>query len=74
MCQIFSKHAKKEIFQVFNGYLPIVEYLISKGANLEAKDNWKDSPLHYASKNGSLPIVEYLLSKGANIEEKDKNE
>ena len=35
-------------------HLPIVEYLISKGANIEAKDEGGWSPLHYASYWGQI--------------------
>ena len=48
------------------GTLPVVEYLISKGANLEALDIGQNTPLHYASQYGKIEIVKYLLSKGAN--------
>ena len=53
------------------GHLPIVEYLISKGANIEAKGEIEMTPLHYACQEGHLPIVEYLISKGANIDAQD---
>ena len=56
------------------GHLQIVEYLISKGANIEAKDKNKKTPLHYACYKGHLQIVEYLISKGANIKAKDSSE
>ena len=52
--------------------LPIVQYLIEKGANIEAKDGYsKNTPLHLACENNHLEIVEYLIEKGANIETKD---
>ena len=56
------------------GHLPIVEYLISKGANIEAKDGDGWTPLHYGCERCKLPIVKYLISIGANIEAKDKEE
>jgi ankyrin len=37
------------------------------GANIEAKDNDGDTPLHDASWNGHLPVVKALLAVGANI-------
>ena len=54
-----------------NGHLSIIEYLISKGANIEAKDKYERTPLHYACQEGHIEIVEYLISKGANAEAKD---
>ena len=55
------------------GKLPIVEYLISKDANIEAKDNLGNTPLHYASEHIHTDIVKYLVSKGANKNSKNKN-
>ena len=55
-----------------NGHLPIVEYLISKGANIEAKDYLDNTPLHCASCEQDYEIVEFLVSKGANKNAKNK--
>ena len=49
--------------------LEIVEYLIENGANIEAKDDYGNTPLHTAANYGStLEIVEYLIENGADIE------
>ena len=56
-----------------NSQFPIVKYLISIGANIEAKDGIGKRPLHCACEKGDLPIVKFLISKGAEIEPKDKN-
>ena len=54
------------------GNFPVVQYLIEKGANIEAKDNSQWTPLHIACWNGHLPVVQYLIEKGANIEANSK--
>ena len=54
-----------------NDHFEIVEYLLSIGANIEAKDKMGKTPLHYACEEGHLHIIEYLISMGANIEAKD---
>ena len=54
-------------------YLPMVEFLISKGANIEANDIYGETALHLACEEGHLQIVEYLISKGANIEAEENN-
>ena len=61
-------HAGKAIFQLscWKGHLPIVEYLISKGADIEAEDMDEATPLHYASEGSKADIVKYLISLGAN--------
>ncbi len=45
----------------------LVKYLIEKGANVNTKDKYDITLLHYACKNKDHVIVEYLLEKGANI-------
>ena len=50
------------------------QYVIEKGANIEAKENNGWTPLHIACYQGHLPIVQYLIEKGANIEGKDKEQ
>ena len=47
------------------GNRKIVEYLISKGANIYAKVKEIDRiPLHYAAKSGNIEVVKLLLQKG----------
>ena len=50
------------------GHIPIVQYLIEKGAKIEALDIKQKTPLHWACEKGYLPIVQSLIEKGANIE------
>ena len=45
------------------GHLQVVDYLISKGANVTAKNEDGDYVIHFASMSGLLPIVKYLLIK-----------
>ena len=52
------------------GYLDILEYLVSKGANINDKSDIGWSCLMWASYKGHLNIAEYLVSKGANIHDK----
>ena len=56
-----------------NGHLPIVQYLVEKEANLEAKNGFDATPLRLASRFGHLTIVHYLVEIGANLEAKNKN-
>ena len=56
-----------------NDRLSIVEYLISRGANVNAQSKYKRTPLHYACEGGHLPIVEYLISKDANLDARDED-
>jgi ankyrin repeat protein len=50
-----------------NGTTSILGKRKRQGANIEAKDNAGNTPLHDASWNGHLPVVKALRSGGANI-------
>ena len=53
--------------------LEVVKYLISVGANKEAKTNSGYTPLILASRYGYLEVVIYLISIGADKEAKNKD-
>jgi ankyrin repeat protein len=42
----------------------IVELLVAKGANVNSKNNYGDTPLHLAEKAGINDIVELLRQHG----------
>ena len=48
---------------VCKGDLLIIEFLISKNKNIEAKDKFENTPLHDSCYNGYLNVDEYLISK-----------
>ena len=45
--------------------LKLAEFLISKGANVNALTKYKDSPLHFAVTQGDLKMVRLLVKSGA---------
>ena len=51
----------------------MVEYLIQKGATVDAYDNEKSTPLHVAAQNGRLEVVKLLLVSGAELHHQDDN-
>ena len=59
-----------------NGHIPIVQYLIEKGANIEAKDEDQNTYLHWACQNDHFQVVHYLIVKVSKdfIEVRDKIE
>ena len=59
-------------FAVLHGHKNVVEYLLKKGAEIEARVPWKDThnALDVAIKAGHEEIVKFLLSYGAKVEHK----
>jgi len=47
-----------------HGNLPVVKYLLEKGADIHANNN---EALRYASGGGHLSVVQYLVERGADI-------
>ncbi len=55
-----------------SGKKEIVEFLISKGANVDAKGGIGGTPLYYAASHNYEDIVDLLLAKGANVNAKNE--
>lgn len=62
-----------EAFQVAcrNGHVAVAEYLLQRGANIDAKGYFGGTGLHWAAINGHRDVVEFLLEHGANTELED---
>ena len=43
--------------------MEVVKCLVEKGAEVNMKDNYDETALHYATDNGHLEVVKYLLVK-----------
>ena len=57
------------LFAAENGHAGVVELLLAKGADVEAKDEkGRRTPLLFAAEKGHAGAVELLLEKGANVE------
>jgi ankyrin repeat protein/beta-lactamase regulating signal transducer with metallopeptidase domain len=55
----------------FTSQRAIIEFLIAKGADVNAGGEWNDPPLHYAAVHGHKGLVELLLAKGAGVNSED---
>lgn len=57
-----------EAFQVAcrNGYASVAQYLLQRGANIDAKGYFGGTGLHWAAINGHRDVVEFLLEHDAN--------
>ncbi|GMT50043.1 MAG: hypothetical protein IEMM0008_1582 [bacterium] len=63
----------KNLFKaVEKGNIKKVAALIKKGANVNAKDDWRRSSLYTASGMGHLAIVKLLIQKGADVNLKNE--
>jgi ankyrin repeat protein len=50
-----------------SGNVEVVQFLISKGADVNAKDNNGNTPLDYATISGNTAVIRYLSSVGGGI-------
>ena len=57
----------------FEGDLELVQTVVMKGANVDARDRKKRTALMWAAANGHADIVEFLHSKGADVNAKDSD-
>jgi len=61
------------IGSAYFGDIEFVNLFLSKGADVNAKDNNGITPLYKASSMGHYEVVKLLLSKGADVNAKDNN-
>ena len=54
-----------------NGNKKIAEFLITKGADLNARNDNGGTPLVYAAQIGHKEVAELLIDKGADVDEED---
>ena len=49
-------------------FIPAVKYLVEEhGADVNHRDSWGYTPLHYAASRGDNEMIEYLVSIGADV-------
>ncbi len=54
-----------------DAYVATCKCLLRHGANVNAKDYFGETPLHYAGRGGSLEVINLLINNGADITAKD---
>lgn len=47
-------------FASWEGHLEIVKLLLEKGAKINIKDQYNETPLHYAIKNNHLEVINFI--------------
>jgi len=58
-------------YPAYGASVEILEYLVSKGAKVNAKDHLGSTPLHSAACSNTKEVLEYLVSKGADVNARD---
>ena len=49
-------------------FIPAVKYLIEElGADVNQRDSWLYTPMHYAASRGDNELIEYLVSRGGDV-------
>jgi len=57
---------------VCNPDVEILQYLVSRGANVHARDEWRATALHSAAwYSSNVEILEYLISQGLDVNARD---
>jgi ankyrin repeat protein len=52
----------------------ITKYLVSQGADVNAKNRFDETPLYLAASRENIDVAKYLVSKGANVHEKARDD
>jgi len=64
-------HAGELHDAAMNGDIVKVRQLIEKGADVNAKDQFQETPLHDAASRGNTDVAKLLIEKGADVNAKD---
>ncbi|MDE2711193.1 MAG: ankyrin repeat domain-containing protein [Acidobacteriota bacterium] len=49
-------------------FIPAVKYLVEElGADVNQRDSWLYTPMHYAASRGDNELIEYLVSRGGDV-------
>jgi ankyrin repeat protein len=67
-----ERHETPLHLAVQKNHFPMVNFLVERGANIEAKTNEGWTPLHLAAEKGHKDVVECLIMNGADKEAKIK--
>jgi ankyrin repeat protein len=67
-----NQREDKLLTAVKNGDNDLARLLIEKGADLNAKDDYQYTPLHWAAKGGHTTLARLLIEKGADLNTKDE--
>ena len=55
----------------YTGNIEAIKQHLAAGTDVNAKNEWGGTPLHYATFGGHKEVVELLIAKGADVNAKD---
>merc|ERR1712023_385047 len=58
----------------YNGKIEVIMALLDKGADIHARDEYQNTPLHRACMNGNIEVIMALLDRGADIHARKKDQ
>lgn len=58
---------------ILSGHLPVLQYLVGRGADVNAKTSWGGGTVHLAAKEGHTKIIEFLEQSDADVNQVDIN-
>jgi len=68
-----QEKATEQLFEAVEaGEIEKVKELIANGANINKRDSWMQTPLHYAAEFGNSEIAKILIDNGAKVNVKSK--
>jgi len=62
------------LLAALNSHTEVAKQLIANGADLEGKDKFGNTPMHYAAKHGSKDIILLLITNNVDVNTKNKGE
>jgi hypothetical protein len=74
MMNVKNRRGRKQLhFCAENGFTSSVKRLLSiRNINVNVKDDWNETPLHWAAYNGHIEIARLLLQNGAEVNAKSR--
>lgn len=67
------KRIDKVLFDaIWDSDLRKIQFAIDEGADVDARDHWKCTPLHEAASKRNVEAVRFLIKKGADVNARNK--
>ena len=68
----FSGRTPLHLAAEYNGNAAVVEMLLAAGGDVNARDNYRGTPLHEAAESGNVAVGQALLAAGGDVNARDE--